>query len=432
MIDAVASSTVKSVNHAYRALAASVFGWMFTGFDAMIFVLALPLLIKYFNLSLAEAGLLSTINLIAAAFGGILAGILSDYIGRVKTLCLVILTYSVFTGLTGIAHSYSSLTIYRAIEGLGFGGGWSASAVLVAEYAPAEKRGLWGGYMQSGWPVGWALALMVQVVVLATVSSDEAWRILFWVGALPALGAVFIISKVKEPEIWLETMRIKKTLKEGKQVDNVDYTAERSRFTFNQLWSKDLRKRTILGLILCTGNTLGYYGIFTFLPIYLRDTVHLNVVGSGLYLGVVIAGALTGGLVSGWLNDILGRRLNIIVWDIGIIVIAILYTRVIHSNAMLLPASFLLGALPTGVLSGFSSFIGELFPSSARGTALGVLYNGAKGIGSVGPVAIGLLSAHIGGLGNGIALSAIIAYSMQGIAALCLPETKGMKLKALT
>lgn len=256
MVDASVAVTGEKVSDANKALFSGIFGWMMDGFDFMLWILALPLLIKYFNLSLTEAGLLSTLTLFIASFGGILAGIVADYIGRVKTLVLTIILYSVFTGLTGLAHNYTSLVIYRAIEGLGFGGAWTACAALVAEYAPSEKRGLWGGFMQSGWPVGWLLALFVQLVVLSTVSNADNWRILFWIGALPAVVAVILIRKVKEPNIWLETMQLKKTLKAGNKADNVDNKHESLKFTFYQLWSINLRKRTLLGLMLCIGNIL--------------------------------------------------------------------------------------------------------------------------------------------------------------------------------
>jgi len=431
MLEASVAITGEKVSDANKALCSGVFGWMMDGFDFMLWILALPLLIKYFNLSLTEAGLLSTLTLFIASFGGILAGIVADYIGRVKTLVITIVLYSVFTGLTGLAHNYTSLLIYRAIEGLGFGGAWTACAALVAEYAPSEKRGLWGGFMQSGWPVGWLLALLVQLVVLSTVTSAENWRILFWIGALPAIVAVTLIRKVKEPNIWLETMRLKKDLRAENKADNVDHKHESLKFTFYQLWSKALRKRTLLGLMLCIGNILGYYSIVSFLPVYLKEHLHLTIVGSGPYMALVATGALAGGLASGWLNDILGRRKNILFWGVGAIIIVILYTRIIHSNSVLLPASFLLGAFATGIMSGFSSYIGELFPSSARGTAQGFLYNGGRGFGALAPVLIGLLSTPLG-LGNAIALLALIAYIMCIIAALLLPETKGMKLKALT
>jgi MFS family permease len=404
---------------------------MMDGFDMWLFLLALPLVIKYFNLSHAAAGFLSTTTLFVAAFGGVLAGIVADYIGRVKMLTLTILLYSIFTGLTGVANSYSSLVVYRAIEGLGFGGAWTVCAALVAESAPSEKRGLWGGFMQSAWPAGWGLALIVQLTVVSVLQTADNWRVLFWIGALPAIVAVTLIRKVKEPEIWLETVRMKKELRARQQTADVGEQRESLKFTVFQLWAKNLRKRTVLGFLLCTGNVFGYYAIFSFLPIFLKENLHLTIVGSGPYLALVISGSLAGGLTSGWLNDVLGRRKNILFWAVGAIIIVFLYTRVIHSNNVLLAASFLLGAFATGIMSGFSTYLGELFPSSARGTALGVLYNGARAVGAFGPLVVGTFSAKMGGLGGAIAFLGMAAYSLCIIAALLLPETKGMKLRAL-
>jgi len=423
------------MRNAYNSLYAGFGGWMMDGFDFMIFSLALTMIIKFFHLSLGQAGLLATASLFISAFGGLLAGTMADYWGRARTLAANIFLYAIFTGLTGLAFSYGQLFIYRALEGLGFGGTWAAGAALVSETAPPEKRGRWIGWMQSSWAIGWGLALIVYLFLMASHPGPQSWRILFFVGAIPALFIFWVLLKVKEPGIWLETMQMKKEMRQRKREGKMTEADKRERealmLTFFQLWAPDLIGRTLLGLLLSSGALLGYYAIFTFLPSFLQKVRHLTAVGSGLYLALVIVGSFIGYLTSGWLNDRMGRRMNFLFFSIGSAIVVVLYAYVVRSNEVLIPLSLPLGFFASGIFSGFGSYLGELFPSRARGAAQGFIYNGGRAVASLGPALIGYLSAGVGGLSQAIAIFAPAAYVLCVIAILLLPETKGMELKPL-
>lgn len=427
------SSTKFDLKTAHKALYAAFTGYMLDGFDYMIFTLALTLIIKSFHLSTGQAGLLATASLFISAFGGLFAGTLSDYIGRVRTLAITIILYAIFTGLTGFATNYNQLFIFRALEGLGFGGAWAAGAALVSESAPADKRGRWLGWMQSSWAIGWGLALIV-FLIFSTVSPDgSGWRILFWVGMIPTVLVFVILRKVKEPEIWVKTIEAKRSLQ--RQGEN-GYKKEPagSKFwslTFFQLWKPDLLARTLMGLVLSTGALLGYYAIFTFLPTYLQQVRHLSAVGSGPYLGMVIIGSFIGYLTSGWINDQLGRRMNFLLFSLGSAVIILLYTYVIQNNSVLVILSLPLGFFASGIFSGFGSYLAELFPSRVRGTAQGFVYNGGRAIAALGPALIGYLSTSVGGLGHAITIFGPASYLLCIIAIIFLPETKGKELTAI-
>ena len=429
------SAGTGDTRNAYRALYAAFGGFMMDGFDFMIFSLALTMIIKSFDLSLGQAGLLATVTLFVSAFGGLLAGTMADYLGRARTLALNILLYAIFTGLTGLAYGYGQLFIYRALEGLGFGGAWAAGAALVSETAPPEKRGRWVGWMQSSWAIGWGVALIVYLLLSASHPNPQSWRVLFFVGALPALFVFYVLRQVKEPPVWVETMNLKKELRQRKREGKLTADGKKDQevlmLTFFQLWAPDLIARTILGLILSSGALLGYYAIFTFLPAFLQKVRHLTAVGSGVYLALVVIGSFVGYLTSGWLNDRLGRRKNFLFFSIGSAVVIVLYSYLVRSNTMLIPLSFPLGFFASGIFSGFGSYLAELFPSRARGAAQGFIYNGGRAVASLGPTLIGYLSVSVGGLGNSIAIFGPLAYVLCIIAVLLLPETKGIKLKPL-
>src|SRR5712672_1333146 len=136
-------------------------GWMLDAMDVQMFSFAIPAIIAAFAISNADAGLIGTAALLSSAFGGWLAGALSDRIGRVRMLQITIAWFAFFTFLCGFAQSYTQLFIFRALMGLGFGGEWAAAAVLMGEVIRAEHRGKAVGTMQSGWPVGWGAAALL-------------------------------------------------------------------------------------------------------------------------------------------------------------------------------------------------------------------------------------------------------------------------------
>ena len=415
---------------AKRAFSAAFGGYALDGFDFMIFTLVLSTITSVFGLSLGEAGLLATASLFVSAFGGLFAGIIADYWGRARALAIAILFYAVFTGLTGLAQNFPQLLVFRALEGLGFGGAWAAGAALLSESAPAHLRGRWLGWMQSSWAIGWGAALIVELIVAQTMGLTSGWRILFYIGALPALFVLYVLRRVEEPDVWRKTIEIKRQLRAQELAQGTEKNKNVT-LTFFQLWRPDLLPRTLLATLLSTGALFGYYSIFTLLPMFLTKVRHLSAIGSGPYLSLVILGSFTGYVTSGWLNDRLGRRKNFLFFSIGSAIIVLLYTAVVKTNSLLIPLSFPLGFFASGIFSGFGSYLAELFPTRVRGAAQGFTYNGGRAIAAFAPALIGYLSGALGGIGNAIAVFGPISYLLCVIAVLALPETKGVELQPM-
>ncbi|HKN51156.1 MAG TPA: MFS transporter, partial [Amycolatopsis sp.] len=170
-----------------RAFAGAFGGYGLDSFDYQTLPLGLAAITAYFGISSGEAGLLGTTTLVVSAVGGVAAGILADKIGRVRALQITIAMYTIFTVLCGFAPNFETLLIFRALQGLGFGGEWAAGAALVAEYSQARYRGRTVAFVQSAWAVGWGLSVIVYTVVFSFASDDVAWRIMFWTGVIPAL-----------------------------------------------------------------------------------------------------------------------------------------------------------------------------------------------------------------------------------------------------
>jgi MFS family permease len=392
---------------------ACIGGWMLDGMDVQIFSFAIPAIIAEFAITNADAGRIATVTLIASAFGGWFAGALSDRVGRVRTLQITIAWFAVFTFLCGFAQDYTQLFIFRALMGLGFGGEWAAAAVLMGEVIRPEHRGKAVGALQTGFPIGWGAAALLATLLFSVLPQEVAWRAMFWIGLSPALLVFFVRRFVQEPPVFAQTQ--KNLAQAGRKAD------------FLEIFSPTMLKTTILTCLLSTGAQGGYYAISTWLPTFLRTERKLTVLGTGGYLAVIIIGSVTGGFVSAWLSDRIGRRANFILFAVCSIVIVLIYTQIAVDDTMMLFLGFPLGFFSQGVFSGMGPFLTELFPTRMRGSGQGFTYNFGRGVAAMNPLLVGMLSATLP-LGQSIGVFAVIAYGLLAIAALLLPETKGRVL----
>src|SRR5882672_6211510 len=187
-----------------RTLLAAGLGWMLDAFDAMLYALVLAHVMRDLGMSKGTAGLLNSLTLVASGIGGVAFGFIADRVGRKRALMLSILTYSVCSFASGLATSILMLAIFRFILGLGMGGEWNTGATLVAETWPTELRAKAISIVQSSWAIGYALAALVA----GTVLHYANWRIVFFVGILPALITLWIRSRVPESAMWQQHQRL--------------------------------------------------------------------------------------------------------------------------------------------------------------------------------------------------------------------------------
>ncbi|WP_143677544.1 MFS transporter, partial [Streptomyces scabiei] len=155
-----------------RAFGGAFGGYALDSYDYFTLPLSMVALTAYFGLDNGQTGLFTTVTLVVSAIGGAAAGVLADRIGRVKALMITVVTYAVFTVACGFAPNYETLLVFRALQGLGFGGEWAVGAILVAEYASAKHRGRTLGAIQSSWAVGWGLAVIVYTTVFTFLDDD--------------------------------------------------------------------------------------------------------------------------------------------------------------------------------------------------------------------------------------------------------------------
>ena len=389
-------------------------GYALDAMDTQFLSFVIPALIATWGLTSGQAGLIGTVTLLMSALGGWVAGILSDRVGRVRTLQITIVWFAVFTLACAFAQNFTQLLVARGLMGLGFGGEWTAGAVLMGEVIRARDRGKAVGMVQAGWAIGWAVSAGLYTIVFSLLPAESAWRVLFALGIAPAPFVIFIRRLVEEPEVH----RLAKAQERDSQASH----------SFMEIFGADMWFTTLRTALLAMGAQGGYYAITTWLPTYLKTEQHLSVVGTGGYLAVIIVGSYAGYLFGAWLSDRVGRKLTFIVYALASMVIALAYTHVTLDNTLLLILGFPLGFFASGIFSGMGAFMSELFPTRIRGSGQGFCYNFGRAVGAAFPFLIGYVAQKMT-LGAAIGTFAACAYGVVILATLTLPETRGAQLK---
>ena len=241
-------------------LIVAALGWLFDTMDQQLFNLArvpamkellapgpgmsaLPDDVSWYS------SISTSIFLIGWATGGLGFGIMGDRIGRAKTMLLTILLYSAFTGLSALSWNFWSFAIFRFLTGLGVGGEFAVGVALVAEVMPVRARPFALGLLQALSAVGNISAAIISLILsdLEERGGISAWRVMFVVGALPALLAILIRRRLKEPEQWQAAS--------GEQL-------KRQLGSYGELFGNPRwRKNAFVGLFLAAAGVIGLWGI---------------------------------------------------------------------------------------------------------------------------------------------------------------------------
>ncbi len=391
-------------------------------FDFMIYSFLISTLIALWGMDKAVAGSIVTYTLLASLVGAIGAGVLADRYGRVRVLRWTIVLFAVACFLCGLANSPEQLMLFRMLQGLGFGGESSLCMVLVTEMIrnPAH-RGKYSGFTASSYSFGWGAAAIAYGVIFSLFPAETAWRACFFLGVLPALVVIYLRRNIQEPEVFTQAQAAR---------------AARGRtggaFSgLGRVCAPPLVGKTILCSLLSGGMLGGYYALATWLPTYLKTERGLSVFGTSSYLAVMILGSLVGYMVGAYAADRIGRRWTYILFAACAFVMALVYMIIPVSNTSMLFLGFPLGVAMQGMFSGIGATISESYPNSVRATGYAVSYNVGRVIGSLFPLAVGMVSSGHLPLGLSIAVVAGAGYVLVTIAALLLPETKGLDLRDL-
>jgi MFS family permease len=420
---AVAPSGPRVTSIQWLALWSGFLGWMFDSMDLNLFTLVLFPSVAQLTGSTNPAeiaqygGYIMAIKLFCWGLGGIAFGVVADRIGRTKTMVITILIYSIFTGLSGLAQTWTQLAVLQAIAGFGIGGEWAAGAALIAETWPEKSRARAMQVMQMAFAFGFFLAALDNLILGA-----YSWRWVLAAGALPALIALGVRWFVPEPERWLRVRNDKAV------------AAMTAVQTFAAIFAPDLRRRTIVGLLVSASMMIGSWGGLTLLPSWIQQFVRGS--GGAPAMGaqtisyafmLMMMGAVLGYLTLIFLCDALGRRMSYFLFSLGSFLMSIYLFTQVKDLATLMWYMPLYGYFVIGGFGTFAAYLPELFPTRVRASGQGFCWNAARSVTAIGPLIGGVLVGTLGSF-PAAAVSTAGFYIIGMIAIWFGPETKGVPL----
>jgi len=398
-----------------RTYLAAFGGLALDSMDTTIYALVTPTLIAVLGITKPEAGLLATVNLLGAAVGGWVGGILADRFGRVRVLQLTILVVALSTFAAAFANGFAYLAVARAIQGIGYGAEAAVGAVLVMEVVQARLRGRVASSIQSGYAVGNAISVALLPVLFGWLSPDLAWRCFFAIGLVPAILVFFVRRFVPESALFVEQVRTAST---------------REQKPFWTIFTGPYLFKTAIGTLFTTGTLGAAYVLITWLPTYLVTVKHLEVGRTAGYLALNIFGSFCGPIAFGYLADRVGRRKSFMLFLVLQATNVLVYTQGAIGAETTFALGFFLGAFQGGLASGLMPTFSELFPTAIRANGAGFALSAGRGLGSVVPGMTGILAAHWP-LGDAMVVCALSAYAIAFAMALILPEAAGVDLRAV-
>jgi sugar phosphate permease len=240
---------------------------------------------------------------------------------------------------------------------------------------------------------------------------------MFFIGIIPALFAVWVRTKVEEPEVWVKQHRLEKA-------------EPKTKGSFWQIFAPDLLRYTLISTLISTFVMFAYWGLFSWLPSFLASPIAkggagMSIVRAPMWMIPLMIGAYFGYISFGFVADKFGRRPTFAGYLILSAVFVFLFGNTRDATALMIMGPFL-GFFGSGYYSAFGAFISELFPTRARGSAVGFCYNTGRMVSALAPTVIGFFAMKFG-VGAALTFTAI-AFLLAAASIFLLPETAGTEL----
>jgi MFS family permease len=424
----------------WKVLIASNLGWTFDGFEIFALFLTVGFALRQL-LDAAQyaaipqyAGYILACTVFGWATGGVIGGIIADYIGRKRTMMLAILAYSLTTGLSALAWDWESFAVLRFLVGVAIGSEWATGASIVSELWPDHSRGKGGGLLQCGAGIGGLLASGVWLLIGGT--GPSAWRWMYLIGVLPAFVVLWIRRNIPESPRWEradERRRAARDLKRsGAALDSENVAL--TRFTVVDLFADRTVRRPLIGsLLMMFSVTFAFWGVSTFIPTYVGSIAAKAGLSAPYYAG--LAGFITSGcgivgfIVLGFLADTIGRKPTAMLFYFMCLVLTPLVYLWGQSQdiGVVLFLVGVFGFFTLGIWAWAPVWLPELFPTRMRGTAVAFAFNAPRFISCTGPLIAGTLIVGLGGYGMAATIIGLF-FVLGVVAAPFLPETRGQPL----
>jgi SHS family lactate transporter-like MFS transporter len=325
-------------------------GWTLDAFDFFLVVFCLTDIGREFQKSDVAVAFGITITLILRPVGALVFGLMADRYGRRVPLMVNLVLSAAVQLFTGLAPTFLSFLILRALFGMVMGGQWGVGASLALEKVPAEKRGLFSGILQEGYALGYLLAAIAYFALF----NRWGWRPLFFLGSLPALLAAIVVQfKVKESSVWSETKAA-------------------SWSSLGRTLAANWKLFIYISFFMMAMN-MASHGTQDMYPTLLKRQWLFSTHKVAAVTAFSMVGAIIGGIIFGAISDRLGRRRSIIIaWIAAIIVIP--FWAFPSSVVTLVAGAFVMQFMVQGAWGVIPAHLAELSPDAIRGFLPGFGY----------------------------------------------------------
>ncbi|GIW89791.1 MAG: MFS transporter [Pirellulaceae bacterium] len=423
-------------------LVVAALGWLFDCLDQQLFVLtrqpAMKELIASADTSAIDKAstIATSIFLVGWASGGLIFGVLGDRIGRARTMIITILMYSIFTGLSALSQSFWDFAVYRFLTGLGVGGEFAVGVALVAEVMPDRARPFALALLQALSAVGNITAALLNMGMGALVESGlvtNVWRPLYVVGAVPALLALVIRRRLKEPERWQHAAQ---------------HAAKRSELgSYRELFSHPRwRRHALLGLVMAFCGVVGLWAIGFYSMDLVGNVLSRRFEQEGFaqeqiagrvawWKGITSlmnnVGAFFGMYVFGMVTQRIGRRPAFAIAFLAAFASTVAVFALLREFWQIFVLVPIMGFCQLSLFAGYAVYFPELFPTRLRSTGTSFCYNVGRFVSALGPFLLGHLIGVFRGTPEPLRYAGLVMCAVFLIGLIVLPfvpETKGRPL----
>jgi SHS family lactate transporter-like MFS transporter len=377
-----------------NAVLAGFLGWTLDAFDFFVLTFVIQDVATAFGKSRPDIALTVGLALATRPIGAIIFGLIADRYGRRLPLMLNVIFYAIISVLCGFAPNYTTFVILRLLFGIGMGGEWGVGASLALESASPRLRGLLSGLLQEGYALGNLLAALAFRMVYVPVHAahpDYAWRVMFFLGGVPALLSLFIRARVKESAAWHE--------------HRVDWTTYRT-----SIWKH--WPRFLYLVLLMTMMTFMSHGTQDMYPTFLQQQRHYSPSDTASLTMITNVGAILGGLAFGFYSDRAGRRRAMITSALFAMLVVPLWVAA-PNTALIAVGGFLIQFFVQGCWGVIPAHINELAPAQYRGFFPGLAYQLGAALTAGIPALEAVLGEHFS---YGRAMAGVALTVMCGVA----------------
>jgi len=447
-IDAAPSTTIDDVieqigvgRFQWRLLFVNGLTWAADAMEVLIAGFVLPGVIAAFALQNSRS---QQTLFLSAAFAGMFLGALvwgavADRFGRRNVFLLTVLLDALFGLASALAPSFGLLVAFRFLTGFAVGGTLPVDYSLLAEYVPTKQRGRFLVYLESFWALGTIIVAALSWFLFSQFVPAEAWRWVLGISAVPGLIGYWIRRGVPESPRYLmikgrpeEARAVLETIarENGRSVTigTIELPRGAAKVPFAAIWQGMLARRTILLSITWFSLSLGYYGIFTWLPRFFQAQ-GFELLPAYQNTLILALSQIPGYMLAAYLVDRIGRRPTLALYLFASAAASFLFATATTTTTILLTSNLLSFSL-LGAWGALYVFSPELYPTDARTTGMGWVSAMAR--------LASIFAPSVGGALLGYSLELALSvyagfFVLGGIAALLINvETRNKRLADVT